>query len=128
MRGAEHYLREAEGRLKAAEDLVRAGDYKDSINRAYYAMFHAARALLLTRDLSPKTHEGLISLFGRDFVKSGVVEEEYGRILRRTEDMREKADYGGIEEVGMEVAERVLRDARRFVERMNEAVGRLKRP
>lgn len=48
--------------------------------------------------------------------------------LKAAEELRENADYGGIEEVSREEAERVLRDARRFVERMKEAAGRAKRP
>lgn len=67
--------------LGAAEYLMRGRYYNDAVSRAYYAMFYAARALLASRDIHPKGHKGLILQFGLEFVKTGYIEEMYGRAL-----------------------------------------------
>lgn len=57
--------------LKAAENLFRDKDYDFAVSRAYYAMFYAAEALLLTKNLSFSKHSGVISGFWEHFVKKG---------------------------------------------------------
>ncbi len=52
------------------------------------------RALLLTKDVSPKTHKGLIAKFGEEFMKMEDNARSYATILHKAEDMREMADYG----------------------------------
>ena len=52
-------------------------------------MYFAAKALLLKKDITVKTHKGLLSKFGLEFVNEGVVEEYYGRALRIAEELRE---------------------------------------
>jgi len=54
--------------LNKAERFIRAGEYDydgkfydAAIGHAYYAMYHAARALLLLLERSPKTHSGVIN-------------------------------------------------------------------
>ena len=43
--------------------------FSEAISEAYYAMFHAAKALLALRGIHPKTHAGVVSQFGLQFVK-----------------------------------------------------------
>ena len=49
-------LHEAFEKLHSAEYLFDGHFYKDSVSRAYYAMLHAAKALLSLRAIYPKTH------------------------------------------------------------------------
>jgi len=57
-------LEVAKARLKAAKLLFEKGMVEDAVNRAYYAFFHAAKAMLNTLGFDAKTHSGLISEFG----------------------------------------------------------------
>ena len=75
--------------LGAAEYLLKGGYYNDAVSRAYYAMFYAARALLASHDIHPKGHKGLILQFGLEFVKTGFIEEMYGRALSHAKERRE---------------------------------------
>jgi uncharacterized protein (UPF0332 family) len=45
------------------------GSYASVINRAYYAMFYAALALLISIDRGSSKHQGVIALFDENFVK-----------------------------------------------------------
>ncbi|WP_338130192.1 HEPN domain-containing protein [Polynucleobacter sphagniphilus] len=69
---------------------MKAGDYDGACNRAYYAMFDAARAALLSsnsvKDLSlVRTHNGLITSFSLNLVKPGKVAIELGKALNKVE-------------------------------------------
>jgi uncharacterized protein (UPF0332 family) len=86
--------------LKSSEALLALGDLDGSCNRAYYAMFDAARAALIATgsvvDLNKiKTHAGLISSFSLFLVKTGQVSVELGKSLNKVEDLRLMADYQG---------------------------------
>ncbi len=79
--------------LGAAATYESAGYYADSISRAYYAAFHAAKAGLWLDDIEPSTHQGVISRFGEHIVGIHYVEREWGRELNRLEELRNDADY-----------------------------------
>jgi len=86
--------------LKSAEILLGAGDFDGCANRAYYAMFDAARAALLATAgaeyvLAIKSHSGLISFFSQRLVKTGSVSIALGKSLNKVEDLRLIADYRG---------------------------------
>jgi len=87
-----------------------------TINRAYYAVFYAASAVLATRDLSSSRHTGVVSMFAREFVKKGSMPPEMGRILHRLFDMRQRSDYHSPAQPVRESAEECFQDACKFVE------------
>ncbi len=102
--------------------LLEKGYYKDAVSRAYYCMYNAARALLLTMDISPKTHKGLISKFGQEFMKMEKEARDYATILSKAEDLREIADYGIYKEISRELAESTVDDAERFLKKIREVL------
>ena len=76
-----------------------------AINRFYYAAFHAARAVLATKQLDSAKHSGIISLFNREFVKTGVINKKASKTLSLMFTLRSEADYDDfktftLEEVG----------------------------
>ena len=70
------------------------GDTDSAVNRAYYAMFHAARAALLLSGVSnTRTHSGLIRMFGLHLIENGTLASEFGEALSRAHETRLMADY-----------------------------------
>ncbi len=65
----EEELRLAERRLRAARILLREGVVEDAVNRAYYNVFYAAKAMLNVLGFDVKTHSGLISEFGLRIIR-----------------------------------------------------------
>lgn len=53
--------------------------YITAINRLYYSCFHATKALLLTKDLTPKTHSGVVSMLHQHFVSEGLFDQAHAR-------------------------------------------------
>ncbi|GBE18873.1 HEPN domain protein [archaeon BMS3Abin16] len=116
----DYHLAEADERLETARILLDHKRPKDAIGRAYYAMYHAARAILLTRDISPRTHKGLIQKFGEVFVKTELVSKKYSVLLSKAESLREMADYDVIHKFTMEEAEVIVSDADKFIEKIEK--------
>ncbi len=90
-------MRKAERALESAKLLLAAGDADGACNRAYYAMFDAARAALQASHApvpaeAARTHGGLITAFSLHLVKPGRVPVELGRALNRAEEIRLIAD------------------------------------
>ena len=69
MREIDSLLERAKKYIKSAQILIDSEDYESAVSRVYYAMFYAAEAILLTKELSFSSHKMVISSFGRYFVK-----------------------------------------------------------
>jgi uncharacterized protein (UPF0332 family) len=118
-------IERAENRIEAAEYLFKGGFYEDSVSRAYYCMYFAATALLLTKNITVKTHKGLIAKFGLEFVNKGIVDKYYGRALRIAEEIREESDYSIARQISKEEAKLVIEDAKNFLERIKVVIKEL---
>ena len=82
--------------VASARLLLDAGDADGACNRAYYAMFDAARAALLASGHAiGKTHKGVLNAFSDRLVKNGLAPREMGRLLKQAETFRYVADYEG---------------------------------
>jgi uncharacterized protein (UPF0332 family) len=66
------------------------------VNRAYYAMFYAARAALEHRgiEITSSKHGTLVRRFGQHLVKPGLLPPELGSSLNEMLELRHEADYG----------------------------------
>lgn len=106
-------LRDAREALADARLLAERGG---SVNRLYYACFHAARAAIHDRGGTPTTHGDVRSTFGELLVLSGDVPREEGRLLSDLYDYRAVADYQG-GEPDVDVDE-LLASSEAFVERI----------
>lgn len=89
----EYRLQEAKESREEAEILLENGKNRGALNRVYYSMFYATLALLSTKQLSASKHSGVISLFHREFVKTGVISPEVAKFLDVAFDLRNKSDY-----------------------------------
>ncbi len=59
-----------------------------AVNRFYYAAFYATRSLLATKDLDSSKHSGVISLFNTHFVKTGEIDHNQAKFLKKSFEKR----------------------------------------
>jgi uncharacterized protein (UPF0332 family) len=94
-------VRKSKRALLSARVGLQIGDSDNAVNRSYYAMFDIACAALLkagvAEDKLPRTHKGISEAFRNHAVQSGQIDPELAAELSRTESLRIKADYTGIE-------------------------------
>lgn len=86
-------LKLSEEFLSDAQELMLTGRLRSAIDRAYYAMFHAAQAVLFMKGRKPKTHVGVIRMFGKEIIEGGVLDRKYGRFLNEAYDARHRSTY-----------------------------------
>ncbi len=90
----QYRLKQAEDSIREAEVLLKEGmSLRSVMNRLYYAMFYAVLALLQEKQLGTSKHYGAISLFDREFIKSGVFDQDMSKTLHRAFELRQKGDY-----------------------------------
>jgi uncharacterized protein (UPF0332 family) len=112
------YLEAAHEALAGSQHNLDGGFYGIAVNRAYYAAFYAANALLSTKSLIRGKHSGTISAFRQFFVKTGSIETEFSDIYGRLMDDRHVSDYDMDSTVAPERAEADVREAHQFVKRI----------
>jgi len=86
-------IKRADEAMKAANLLFENGFLKDAVSKLYYSLLYSIRALLLTKGLEPKSHEGALRLFGLNFVKPGSFEARDSHVFSKLMKYREEADY-----------------------------------
>ena len=116
----EECLKIAEGHLESAEILFKAGLYRDSISRSYYAFFDIMTFLLALKGFLPKTHGGALQLFGLYFIKTGIFSKEYGPRIKQLMERRQEADYEWKAEFTGEEAKEALEEAKEFIQVVKE--------
>lgn len=112
---------------ESARTLLDRQDTDGACNRAYYAMFDAARAALLATGTEVtvnvgRTHSGVLTAFSLHLVKNGPVPREIGRLLKQAEEIRIVADYGG-DSISPDDARRLVEAAENFVNSMGALPG-----
>lgn len=118
----EAHFAKAERMLRAARVLLGDGEAEGSINRAYYACFHAAQAALLRSGERPKTHAGTHNRFAFHYIRAGSIPVDVGRILPDAAQLRERTDYDAFAVGDLSAAADLVRDAERFVDAVREAL------
>ena len=89
-------LERATETLSAALLLYENGFISDAISRLYYFILYHVRAILLTKGLEPRSHEGALRLFGLHFVREGLIDKRAAQIFSKLMKFREEADYNPI--------------------------------
>jgi uncharacterized protein (UPF0332 family) len=86
-------LARADEAYRAAELLFENDLLPDAVSKLYYYLLYHLRALLLLKNLEPRSHEGVLRLFGLHFVKNGPFEAKDSHVVSKMMKLREEADY-----------------------------------
>jgi len=113
-------MQQATETLREAHILIAEHAGRGGVNRAYYAMFYAALALLAIKGLGSSKHSGTISLFDREFVRPGDLPKELSRSLHMAFERRQQADYGELIQLDEPAAARAVEEAEIFVQKVRD--------
>lgn len=115
-------LKEADDSIAEAKVLLKENmSLRVVANRLYYAMFYAVLALLQEKGLGTSKHIGAISLFDREFIKSGgIFDKEMSKTLHRAFELRQKGDYMEGVEVTKEDVDEIFPKTMDFVEKVKK--------
>jgi len=118
-------------RLESAREMLQdarllkenGGSPVSIVNRAYYSVFYAALALLVTADVEPNKHAGVLAKFDELFIRQGIFPTELSKIIHHAFDMRQAGDYQKSKVITEEQAIEVLKSAEEFVKAIEEKLS-----
>ncbi len=122
---AKYRIEKAKENLKDAKDILKENRLSLSINRSYYAMFTAARALLALKELDSSKHSGIIALFNQHIIKPGLFPRGFSKFLQKAKRRRENADYGDFVKITQEETQIQLENAKKFVEEAEKVMNEM---
>lgn len=86
-------FQKAEEMLASARRDMEAKDYASANNRAYYAIFHAMRAVLALDGEDFKKHSAVIARFTLNYLKPEILPREYSKLISNASLIRSRSDY-----------------------------------
>ena len=113
---AGYRMERAKEMLLAAKENLKIGQYKTSLNRSYYAIFHAMRAANILKGFDSSKHSGVIAFFNKEYLKANVLDRNLSIIIKNSAFLREKSDYDDFFIASKKEAEDQLSNANVFLE------------
>lgn len=105
---SKYRFKRAQEILKDAKILLNEKSFASSVNRSYYAIFHALRAVTALDGFDSSKHSGVISYINRNYVKEGIFQKQLSKILDTSFRLREKADYDDFFIISLDTAQEQL--------------------
>lgn len=90
--------------------------YKDTINRSYYAVFYAIKAILALEGTDFKRHKDVVAYFNKNYVATGIFEKAIGKRLAHLQQKRESSDYDDFYIASKEEAEEQYEAAKDIIQ------------
>jgi uncharacterized protein (UPF0332 family) len=96
--------------------------FSQSLNRSYYSIFHAVRALLTFDKFDSKKHSGIISFFQLNYVKNHKFDSSFSKILINAEKVRVESDYNDFYVASKEDTLNQIANAKLFIEEIEKYI------
>ena len=112
---SDYRLNKAKEELQTASLNLEHDKISQSVNRSYYAIFHAARALLAFDLFDAKRHSAIIASFNQKYIATGQIDRSFYKMLAAAFDIRLKCDYQDFYVVSKKEAINQLDNAAQFI-------------
>lgn len=120
---AGYRLKRAKEMLSASENNLKIGEYRTSLNRSYYAVFHAMRSANALKGFDSSKHSGVIAFFTKEYLKTEILDRSLSFIIKDSSLCREKSDYDDFYIASHTEAEEQLKNAKCFVQKIEDYVS-----
>lgn len=115
----EYRFRRAEESFEEALILIDNSKWNTAISRLYYSCYYAAIALLLKYNIEVRTHSGVRTKFNSTFIKTGLIDIKFGKLLSHLADYRQKGDYGDLYDFDDKIVLPLVDQVREFISAIN---------
>ena len=121
---ANHRIEQARECLQMAEHSFGAS-LKTSINRSYYCIFHAMRAVLAFDKFDSKKHSGIISAFRQRYIKTGKFPASFSVVIGDAFQIRIESDYEDFYVASEASALKQLENAKAFLKAVEDYICKM---
>lgn len=98
------------------ELLVEKNRWNGAANRLYYAVFHAANALLIHDGHTIKSHKGSMIMFNKLYILTEKLPATLGVLYSQLETLREESDYTLLYKVEPEKLKNYINPAKEMID------------
>ena len=112
--------------LVAARENLEIVQYKTSLDRSYYTIFHAMRAMNILKGFDSSKHSGVIAFFNKEYLKENILDRNLSIVIKNSAFLREKSDYDDFYIASKQEAEKQLEEAERFLDAVEIAINKMK--
>ena len=88
-----------------AKKLAEINSWDSSVNCLYYSCVYAVTALLISKGFETKTHNGVKTIFFKEFIASAIVSRESGNLYSDLIDWRNERDYADFVDYDKEIVD-----------------------
>ena len=113
-------LETAKENLEIAKSLLSDDKLKFAMNRSYYSIFHALRAVNALDGFDSSKHKGVISHFNQEYIKTERFPRELSKMIMNAMEIRQKSDYDDFYIVSRKETEQQLMQAEDFLKTVRE--------
>ena len=117
-------FQKAEEMLLSSRRDMEAEDYASANNRAYYAIFHAMRAVLALDGEDFKKHSAVIARFTLNYLKPEILPREYSKLISNASLIRNRSDYEDFYICSVEDTKTLFSGAEAFCREIGESLER----
>jgi Uncharacterized conserved protein related to C-terminal domain of eukaryotic chaperone, SACSIN len=119
-------MQQARESLNASKIMLQNEMIKDAINRSYYAVFYALKAVLAIEEKDFRRHKDVVAHFNKMYVATGKFPREFGRLIAKLQQLREKSDYDDFFIVSIEKAHQQTKSAENTITEVEKYLRNLK--
>jgi uncharacterized protein len=109
-------LSRADSTLNDAKLLAKNNSWNSCVNRLYYSTFYAVTALLISKGFEAKTHNGVKTIFFKEFIANGQIEKEFGTLYSDLIDWRSEGDYADFTDYDSQTVSPMIEKVEIFLE------------
>ncbi|GGA92322.1 HEPN domain-containing protein [Puia dinghuensis] len=97
--------------------------WNTAVNRLYYSCFYAVIALLAANNVEVNSHSGARQMFGLNFIRTNIIDQDLGRFFTRLFDLRQTGDYDDFIDFNEEKVLELLGPAEKLISRIENLLG-----
>ncbi|MFW6265016.1 MAG: HEPN domain-containing protein [Bacillota bacterium] len=112
---AKYWMEKAWNSFSTAKHEFNRDNIDFCVNRLYYAVFYAVSSVLVIKGKSYNKHSAVRVALHREFVKSGIIPIEYGKLYDALLQDREEADYVAFVDFDPGVIKEELKQTEEFI-------------
>lgn len=113
---AKYRLERAKQDLSDAEFNYQNNRFLNANNRAYYAIFHAIRAVLALEKKDFKRHKDVLAYFNQYYIKTEIFPKMISKKISQASKVREDSDYDDEFEPSAEETKMQIETARELID------------
>ncbi|MCL6097421.1 MAG: HEPN domain-containing protein [Bacteroidetes bacterium] len=115
-------IQQSEAALREVEFLLEHKMLSLATNRIYYSIFYAISAISIKDNYSTSKHTRLLGWFNKNYINSGMLPKEFGKMIYACFENREKSDYDFLFELTKEEINGYYELAKKFISAVKEMI------